>query len=95
MYRYIRLTLLCSALVLPIAAWPQDRDERRDNPQASARYEDRAHHDSHDWNDKEDQAYKHYVKENHKKSREFTKLKQRDQQNYWNWRHSHPDEDRR
>jgi hypothetical protein len=56
-------------------------------------YEDKAHHDSHDWNDKEDQAYKRYLQENHKKEHEFAKANKREQSDYWKWRHEHPDGD--
>jgi hypothetical protein len=32
-----------------------------------------------------------YAKQNHRKNGEFSKLKEDDQQNYWNWRHEHSD----
>jgi hypothetical protein len=54
-------------------------------------YHDKKNNDDHQWNDHEDQAYKIYVKDNHRKSVEFTKLKPNDQQTYWNWRHQHSD----
>ena len=94
-YRYFKLTLLGAALVFPIAARAQDRDDHRDRQQEARRYEDRAHHDSHEWNDREDRAYRRYLEEHHKKYHDFAKAKKREQQDYWNWRHSHPEDDRR
>jgi hypothetical protein len=32
-----------------------------------------------------------YAKQNHRNNGEFAKLKEDDQQNYWNWRHEHSD----
>jgi hypothetical protein len=68
------------ALTTPVASFAQDH-----------RYHDKKHNDDHTWNDHEDQAYKMWVKSNHRKDIEFEKLNARDQQNYWNWRHSHSD----
>lgn len=59
--------------------------------QESRHYEDKAHHDSHDWNAKEDEAYRRYLAEHHRKAQEFAKANRREQSNYWNWRHAHPD----
>jgi hypothetical protein len=59
--------------------------------QKSRSYHDKQHHDDHEWNGQEDKAYGVYVKENHRKSGDFSKLRDRDQQNYWNWRHNHSD----
>jgi hypothetical protein len=96
-YSYFKVTFLCAALVLPIAARTQDRGDRRDSQQQQqvTRYEDRAHHDSHEWNDREDQAYRRYLEEYHKKYHTFAKANKREQQNYWSWRHNHPEDDRR
>jgi hypothetical protein len=32
-----------------------------------------------------------YVTQNHRKNRDFAKLKVNDQQAYWDWRHEHSD----
>src|ERR1017187_7965351 len=47
--------------------------------------------DDHAWSGQEDKAYRIYAKQNHRKASEFSKLKDDDQQNYWNWRHEHSD----
>jgi hypothetical protein len=54
-------------------------------------YHDKAHNDDHQWNDQENQAYRVWVKDNHRKDVDFSKLKKNDQQAYWNWRHEHSD----
>ena len=54
-------------------------------------YHDKQHNDDHAWNSHEDQAYRMWAKENHRKYREFNKLKENDQQAYWGWRHEHSD----
>ena len=51
----------------------------------------KAHSDSHEWNNNEDQAYRRYLQEHHKKYHDFAKAKPSEQSNYWNWRHTHPD----
>jgi hypothetical protein len=55
---------------------------------------DRDHKDYHNWDDREDKAYRGYLVENHQEYRPYAKMKRQDQSNYWNWRHAHPDEHR-
>jgi hypothetical protein len=76
---------LFTMLTAPVAMFGQE----------SRRYEDKQHHDSHEWNSNEDQAYKRYLAEHHKKTHEFAKAPKREQSDYWNWRHAHPDNDHR
>lgn len=54
-------------------------------------YHDKKHNDDHEWNAHEDQAYRVYAKENHRKYRDFSRLNDNDQQAYWGWRHEHSD----
>jgi hypothetical protein len=56
---------------------------------------DRDHHDYHNWDNREDQAYRRYLGERHEDYRDFSKLNRNEQNDYWNWRHSHPDSDNR
>jgi hypothetical protein len=89
-HRYFNVILLSAALAVPMVAGAQDRGQ-----QQGRHYEDRAHNDSHDWNAGEDEAYRRYLKEHHKKNHDFAKAKKREQDDYWKWRHSHPDNDHR
>jgi hypothetical protein len=49
------------------------------------------HRDYHNWNDREDRAYRRWVAERHYEYREYNRQSARRQRAYWNWRHSHPD----
>ena len=61
----------------------------------AVRFYDEPHHDYHRWNDGEERAYHQYLAERHMEYREFRRLNQRDQDDYWRWRHDHPDRGRR
>ena len=55
------------------------------------RYYDKKNKDTHEWNDNEDKAYRAYLSENHQEYRDFSKRKAPEQQQYFDWRHEHPD----
>jgi hypothetical protein len=89
MKRYFNIALAGTALVAGLTLAPrfaqaQDRKE-------VVTYHDKKGNDDHQWNGQEDKAYGIYQKDNHRKDVEFSKLKESDQQNYWNWRHQHSD----
>ena len=52
---------------------------------------DKEHNDSHKWDDHENQTWHRYLNENHRDTHEYTKADPKEQSDYWNWRHSHPD----
>jgi len=86
--RFLNAALLAAALTIPIALMPNAlRAENR----KTVTYYDNQHNDDHQWNNHEDQAYRVYAKENHRKYSNFAKLKDNDQQAYWGWRHDHSD----
>jgi Ni/Co efflux regulator RcnB len=89
MPRFLNAALLCAALVVPMALAPSAL--RADDRDKARTYHDKQHNDDHEWNGHEDQAYRMWVKENHRKSNDFSKLKDKDQQSYWGWRHEHSD----
>ena len=90
MKRYFNIALAGTALVTGLSLNPHFA-RAQDRKDVAVTYHDKKNNDDHQWNDHEDQAYKIYVKDNHRKSVEFTKLKPNDQQTYWNWRHQHSD----
>ena len=92
MKRYLEMVVLSAALTVGVGI-AQDREHPE--AQQNRRYEDKAHHESHEWNDSEDRAYRHYLQEHHKKYHDFEKAKQKEREDYWNWRHSHPDAGRK
>jgi hypothetical protein len=89
MSRFWNTALLGCALMVPIALAPTVL--RSEDHKAARTYHDKQHNDDHEWNNQEDQAYRVWVKENHRKSTDFAKLKDNDQQAYWGWRHEHSD----
>jgi hypothetical protein len=54
-------------------------------------YHDAKHNDEHEWNEHENRAYRIWVKENHRKYRDFARLKEEERESYWAWRHEHSD----
>jgi len=89
MSRFLNAALLGAAVIASIAMPPTAL--RAADRNTARTYHDVQHNDDHQWNRNEDQAYKVYVKDNHRKNTSFVKLKDSDQQNYWGWRHEHSD----
>jgi hypothetical protein len=85
--RFLSAGLLGAALTVSVAVAPiaLSAEEHK------TVYHDKKNNDDHEWNNNENQAYKMYAKENHKKASTFSKLKEDDQQAYWAWRHDHSD----
>ena len=86
--RCIGLFILAGAILAPAATiaapGPQEAGD-------SVRVYDSNHRDYHNWDDREDRAYRRYYSEQHKTYREYNKQNARDQRNYWKWHHNHPD----
>jgi hypothetical protein len=61
------------------------------------RIHDRDHADYHAWNESEDRAYRRFLTERHRAYRDFYRLEEKEQREYWSWRHGHlsDDHDRR
>jgi hypothetical protein len=78
MRTYLSSLLLVAALAGPSAG-------------CAARIYDEPRQDYHHWNGREERAYRVYLAERHREYREFGRLERRDQEEYWEWRHSHPD----
>ena len=55
------------------------------------RYHDREGRDYHVWNEGEDRAYRFYLNDQHKEYREWRNVRGPEQQEYFRWRHTHPD----
>lgn len=86
MSRFLNAVLLGAIVLAPITLAPSAL-----RAQDHKVYHDKAHNDDHEWNDHEDQAYRMWVKEGHRKNTNFAKIKVSDQQAYWGWRHEHSD----
>jgi hypothetical protein len=85
--RFIASLILTAAFAAPVAIMAAS------TPQVGVqvRVYDKNHKDYHNWDDHENQQWGIYLNANHKKPHEFAKANKREQANYWNWRHSHPD----
>ena len=88
MPRLLNAIVLGGALIAPIAIVPTTL---RAEDQKARSFHDKQHNDDHEWNSHEDQAYRAWGKETHRKYSDFAKLKDNDQQAYWGWRHEHSD----
>ncbi len=88
MQRYIGQLLLAAAVVAPALI---STEAKAQEANVQVRVYDRNHKDYHNWDDREDRAYRNYLGEQHREYREYNKQSRKDQNNYWNWRHSHPD----
>jgi len=87
-HRYIASLFLTAALAAPVSllAVPRPQEAR-----AQVRVYDRNHKDYHNWDDNENHAWGQYLTENRKSSHEYSKSNRKEQSQYWNWRHAHPD----
>lgn len=97
--KYLGFLVLGAVLIAPIAistkAASQDdkRQEENHRDKKQKRVYDRTHKDYHNWDDNEDRAYRQFLSEKHMAYRDISKLKRNLQDEYWNWRHDHPDHD--
>ena len=77
--------LMAASLIAPMAVSADDNNQR------DKRYYDRQGKDYHTWNGQEDKAYRAYLGEQHQDYREFNREKRVQQEQYFRWRHDHPD----
>jgi hypothetical protein len=87
-HRYISSLLLTAVLATPLAIMAAPAPQS-----VQLRIYDRDHKDYHNWDDREDHAYRAYLTEQHQTYRVYAKQNRKNQGLYWNWRHSHPDHD--
>jgi len=78
--RYIGTILLIAASLVPLGTIG-----------CAARVYDGYHSDYHRWNDREERAYRIWLAERRYEYREYARLTEAEQHEYWNWRHNHPD----
>jgi hypothetical protein len=88
--RYISSLLLAASLTAPVAimAAPAPNDDG-----VQVRVYDAHHKDYHNWDDHENRSWGVYLTNNHRRPHEYSHSRKREQNNYWDWRHAHPDND--
>jgi hypothetical protein len=88
-YGFMGSLLLAGAIFAPaVMGAPRPQE-------VQLRVYDRDHRDYHNWDDREDHAYRGYLVERHQTYRSYNDQRARDQRNYWKWRHNHPDREER
>lgn len=87
----MRRFLILSALVLSTTLIGPAVARAGDGDHHDKRYYDRDGRDYHTWNNNEDRAYRAYLQEQHQDYREFRIVRRPQQQQYFRWRHEHPD----
>ena len=90
MHRYISSLFLVAAIAAPALVVAEAKAQEAG---VQVRVYDRDHRDYHNWDDREDRAYRGYLTGQHRTYREYHRQSYRVQRHYWNWRHSHPDND--
>ncbi len=88
-HRYLVSFFLAAALASPLAIAQQDH--KNGNTENQNRVYDKDHKDYHNWDANEDRAWGQFLTENHKSPHDFKTANQKEQSQYWNWRHAHPD----
>jgi hypothetical protein len=89
-HRYITSLFLAAALVAPVAIMASPVPQEAG---VQVRVYDRDHKDYHNWDDHENRAWGIFLTNNHRRNHEFARANRREQREYWNWRHAHPDND--
>jgi hypothetical protein len=88
-HRYVASLLLTAALVGPMSIMAVPRPA---GATVEVRVYDRHHRDYHNWDGRENHAWGVYLTNHHRRHHyEYARASRREQDRYWNWRHSHPD----
>ena len=88
--KFVASLFLTAALAAPVVTLARPAVQDQDNHDRDRVY-DREHKDYHQWDDHEKDAWARFLAEKHRKDHEFAKASKKEQDEYWNWRHSHPD----
>jgi hypothetical protein len=89
-YRFIASLFLAAAIAAPVSIMAAPAPQEAS---VQVRVYDSDRKDYHNWDDREDRAYRGYLTERHENYREYHKQKHKMQHQYWKWRHEHPDHD--
>ena len=85
--RYIASLILTAAFAAPVSIMAAPTPQT-----VQVRVYDSGHKDYHNWDDNENRAWGVYLTENKRKPHEFKKARKKEQSQYWDWRHDHPDD---
>ena len=92
MRRLLGSFLLGAVMAMPVVVRAADEHERHEANRVE-HYYDKDAKAWHEWNDQEERAYHHWWEETHHKRafHDWDRLRNRDRQEYWRWRHQHPE----
>lgn len=82
-------TLAGSALMSGTALAGDHKPKHKQKQKHEARYYDRGNRDYHAWNGDEDRRYREYLTQHHRRYTIFSRMNQKQQHAYWQWRHDH------
>lgn len=92
-HKYMASIFLSAALMAPLGAMamprPQDDHERHEREEHERRVYDPYQRDYHNWDQREDEAYRRWLEQKHETYTEYDRLDRRRQDDYWRWRHRH------
>lgn len=98
-HKFVASVFLSAALMAPVGALaiprPQDEHERHEQEEREHRVYDPVNKDYHNWDQREDEVYRHWLEEKHRTYLEFEKLDHKRQEEYWKWRHQHEEHEER
>lgn len=100
--KYLASLFVSAALMAPLGAFamaaPQDDHERHEQEEHERREQGRVydpyHKDYHNWDQREDEVYRHWLDERHEGYVDYQRLKHKEQKAYWQWRHEHEEHER-
>jgi hypothetical protein len=85
--RFVASLFLTAALAVPVSMLAAPVPQTG----VSIRVYDKNHKDYHNWDDNESKAWGIFLTDNHKSNHEYAKANKKEQGQYWDWRHTHPD----
>ena len=95
--KYLAAVFVSAALMVPLGAQalaPQDDRDHERHEREERRVYDPYHKDYHNWDDRENEAYRHWLDGRHQAYVDYERLKRKEKREYWNWRHEHQEHER-
>jgi hypothetical protein len=81
MKRFLTAVCLSACLTVPATLIAQQDDRG---------FFDQEHNDYHKWSAAEDSAWRRFLSDHHRTYHDFPKASEKEQRDYWRWRHAHP-----
>jgi hypothetical protein len=96
---FLASLFVSAALLAPLGAFamaaPQDDHDRHEREERERRIYDPYRKDYHNWDQREDSAYRSWLNERHEAYVDYNRLRRKQQSAYWRWRHEHSQHEER